>query len=57
MLAGIPAQESENKGIVDHHTVMRWIKKANVIQSMSRAGNPHENAATERFWGRFKDTL
>lgn len=29
----------------------------NVIQSMSRAGNPHDNAVLESFWGRFKDTL
>ena len=24
---------------------------------MSRAGNPHDNAVMESFWGRFKDTL
>ena len=28
-----------------------------VIQSMSRAGNPRDNAVMESFWGRFKDTL
>jgi len=33
------------------------LKEYNVIQSMSRAGNPHDNAVVERFWGRFKDTL
>ena len=33
------------------------LKEYNVIQSMSRAGNPHDNAVMERFWGRFKDTL
>lgn len=33
------------------------LKEYNAIQSMSRAGNPHDNAAMESFWGRFKDTL
>ena len=33
------------------------LKEYNVIQSMSRAGNPHDNAVMESFWGRFKDTL
>ena len=33
------------------------LKKYNVIQSMSRAGTPHDNAVMESFWGRFKDTL
>lgn len=28
-----------------------------VIQSMSRAGNPYDNAVMESFWGRFKDVL
>lgn len=28
-----------------------------VIQSMSRAGNPYDNAVMESFWGRFKDIL
>ncbi len=32
-------------------------KEYNVIQSMSRAGNPRDNAVMESFWGRFKDTL
>ena len=29
----------------------------NVLQSMSRAGVPRDNAVMESFWGRFKDTL
>ena len=29
----------------------------NAIQSMSRAGTPHDNAVMESFWGRFKNTL
>lgn len=33
------------------------LKEYNAIQSMSRAGNPHDNAVMESFWGRFKDTL
>ena len=33
------------------------LKEYNVVQSMSRAGNPHDNAVMESFWGRFKDTL
>lgn len=33
------------------------LKEYNVIQSMSRAGTPHDNAVMESFWGRFKDTL
>lgn len=33
------------------------LKEYNVIQSMSRAGNPRDNAVMESFWGRFKDTL
>lgn len=33
------------------------LTKYNVIQSMSRAGKPHDNAVMESFWGRFKDTL
>ena len=33
------------------------LREYNVIQSMSRAGNPHDNAVMESFWGRFKDTL
>ena len=33
------------------------LKEYNVTQSMSRAGNPHDNAVMESFWGRFKDAL
>lgn len=33
------------------------LAKYNAIQSMSRAGMPHDNAVMESFWGRFKDTL
>lgn len=33
------------------------LKEYNVVQSMSRAGNPRDNAVMESFWGRFKDTL
>ena len=33
------------------------LKEYVVIQSMSRAGNPRDNAVMESFWGRFKDTL
>ena len=33
------------------------LSQYNVIQSMSRAGNPYDNAVMESFWGRFKDSL
>ena len=33
------------------------LTRYNAIQSMSRAGMPHDNAVMESFWGRFKDTL
>ena len=33
------------------------LSQYNVIQSMSRAGNPYDNAVMESFWSRFKDTL
>ena len=33
------------------------LKEYGVIQSMSRSGNPRDNAVMESFWGRFKDTL
>lgn len=33
------------------------LSQYNVLQSMSRAGTPHDNAVMESFWGRFKDTL
>lgn len=33
------------------------LKEYNAIQSMSRAGDPRDNAVMESFWGRFKDAL
>ncbi len=33
------------------------LKSYNIIQSMSRAGNPRDNAVIESFFGRFKDVL
>ena len=33
------------------------LKEYDVIQSMSRAGTPRDNAVMESFWGRLKDTL
>ena len=33
------------------------LSQYNVIQSMSRAGNPYDNAVMESFWGRCKDAL
>lgn len=33
------------------------LTRYNAIQSMSRAGTPHDNAVMESFWGRFKDAL
>ena len=33
------------------------LSQYNVLQSMSRAGTPLDNAVMESFWGRFKDTL
>lgn len=33
------------------------LQRYNVIQSMSRAGNPYDNAVMESFFGRFKDIL
>ncbi len=33
------------------------LREYNVVQSMSRAGNPRDNAVMESFWGRFKDAL
>ena len=33
------------------------LQRYNAIQSMSRAGNPYDNAVMESFWGRFKDVL
>ena len=37
--------------------MFRILKEYNVIQSMSRAGNPRDNAVMESFWGRFKGAL
>ena len=37
--------------------MFRIVKEYNVIQSMSRAGNPRDNAVMESFWGRFNDAL
>lgn len=33
------------------------LKQYGVIQSMSRAGSPRDNAVIESFWGKFKDVL
>lgn len=33
------------------------LKSYNIIQSMSRAGTPRDNAVIESFFGRFKDVL
>ena len=33
------------------------LSEYNATQSMSRAGNPYDNAVMESFWGRFKDAL
>ena len=33
------------------------LKEYGAVQSMSRAGNPRDNAVMESFWGRFKDAL
>jgi len=33
------------------------LKSYNTIQSMSRAGTPHDNAVIESFFGRFKDVM
>ena len=33
------------------------LKSCNIIQSMSRAGTPRDNAVIESFFGRFKDVL
>ena len=45
VLSGTPAQHYENEGIVDHHTVMNWVKKylsegeAGLVQK-KKPGNP-----------------
>ena len=45
VLSGTPAWEYEHKGIVDHHTVMRWVKKYEQegeagLETKKRPGNP-----------------
>ena len=45
VLSGTPAWEYEHKGIVDHHTVMRWVKKYEQegeagLEAKKRPGNP-----------------
>ena len=45
VLSGTPAQEYENKGIVDHHTVMKWVKKYEQegeagLEPKKKPGNP-----------------
>lgn len=45
VLAGTSAWEYEAKGIVDHHTVMRWVKKYEQkgeagLEFKKRPGNP-----------------
>ena len=45
VLSGTAAWEYESKGIVDHHTVMRWVKKYEQegeagLESKKRPGNP-----------------
>ena len=45
VLSGTPAWEYESKGIVDHHTVMRWVKKYEQegeegLEVKKKPGNP-----------------
>ena len=45
VLSGTPAWEYESKGIVDHHTIMRWVKKYEQegeagLEPKKRPGNP-----------------
>ena len=45
VLSGTPAQEYEKKGIVDHHTVMKWVKKYEQegeagLEPKKKPGNP-----------------
>lgn len=45
VLSGTPAQKYENEGIVDHHTVMRWVKKYEQdgdigLEQKRKPGNP-----------------
>ena len=44
-MSGTPAWEYESKGIVDHHTVMRWVKKYEQegeagLEAKKKPGNP-----------------
>ena len=44
VLSGTPAQQYENEGIVDHQTIMKWVKK---YQVEGEAGlEPKKNRAT-----------
>lgn len=45
VLAGTPAQQYENEGIVDHHTIMCWVKKYQTegeagLEIKKKPGNP-----------------
>lgn len=45
VLSGTPAQSYENAGIVDHHTVMNWVRKyeqegESGLEPQKRPGNP-----------------
>ena len=45
VLSGTPAWEYESKGIVDHHTIMRWVKKYEQegeagLETKKKPGNP-----------------
>ena len=45
VLSGTPAWEYESKGIVDHHTIMRWVKKYEQegeagLEPKKKPGNP-----------------
>lgn len=45
VLSGMPAQYYENQGIVDHHTVMKWVKKYEQegeagLEAKKKPGNP-----------------
>lgn len=45
VLGGRPAQQYENEGIVDHHTIMKWVKKYQVegeagLEPKKKPGNP-----------------
>lgn len=45
VLSGTPTRKYENEGIVDHHTVMRWVKKYQEegeagLEVKKKPGNP-----------------